>query len=171
MLGDNIRRIRKEHAKISINKLSKISGVSLGYLSDLENNKMNPTMEKLQQIATALNVTVDEFFKENDNSKIYSPDENEQLSNIEGQLTHIEEQFKNTKPTLSIKEQEKLDKEAQEVLDNFAVSLSQNKDYLEDKDYDILAASIRGALEAIKLKNKEKYTTEKNKNKGDKSNG
>jgi transcriptional regulator with XRE-family HTH domain len=63
MLGDNIRKIRRSK-KLSINALSKITGISLGYLSDLENNKAsNPTMEKLQKIADALNVPVDEFFK------------------------------------------------------------------------------------------------------------
>lgn len=62
MLGDNIRNIRK-NKKISINKLSKITGISLGYLSDLENNKAkNPSIEKLESIAKALNVSVNDFF-------------------------------------------------------------------------------------------------------------
>lgn len=64
MLGDNIREIRKEN-KMSINNLSKITGISLGYLSDLENNKANnPSVEKLNLIASALNVSVDLFFKD-----------------------------------------------------------------------------------------------------------
>lgn len=61
MLGNNIRNIRKEQ-KISINKLSKLTGVSLGYLSDLENDKaQNPSLDKLKLIANALNVPVDEL--------------------------------------------------------------------------------------------------------------
>lgn len=61
MLGDNIRRIRKSK-KISINKLSSMSGISLGYLSDIENNNAkNPTMDKLQAIADALEVSVSDF--------------------------------------------------------------------------------------------------------------
>lgn len=64
MLGDNIRKIRKER-KISINNLSKESGVSLGYLSDLENNRVNnPTLEKLRSIADVLKVTVEYLFKD-----------------------------------------------------------------------------------------------------------
>ena len=63
MLGDNIRKIRKQK-NISINNLSKKTGISLGYLSDLENNKaQNPTMDKLKAIASALNVDVEEFLK------------------------------------------------------------------------------------------------------------
>lgn len=61
MLGNNIRDIRKEQ-RISINKLSKLTGISLGYLSDLENDKaQNPSLDKLKLIANALNVPVDEL--------------------------------------------------------------------------------------------------------------
>lgn len=67
MLGENIRRIRKSK-KMSINALSKESKVSLGYLSDLENNKFtNPTMDKLSKIANALNVSVSDFFDDKEN--------------------------------------------------------------------------------------------------------
>ena len=63
MLGDKIQKIRTQN-KISLNKLSKITGISLGYLSDLENNKaVNPSVEKLDLIAKALNVSIDSFFK------------------------------------------------------------------------------------------------------------
>lgn len=63
MLGDNIRNIRKEK-KLSINKLAKITGISLGYLSDLENNKAkNPSVDKLKIIADALGVQPELFFK------------------------------------------------------------------------------------------------------------
>ena len=61
MLGSNIREIRKAQ-KISINNLSKLPGISLGYLSDLENGKAtNPSLDKLQLIASALNCPVDEL--------------------------------------------------------------------------------------------------------------
>lgn len=64
MLGDNIRKIRKDK-KISINKLAEQTGISLGYISDLENNKStNPSIDKLNLIANALNVSVDAFFKD-----------------------------------------------------------------------------------------------------------
>ena len=64
MLGDNNKRIRKLKG-ISINKLAKLSEISLGYLSDLENNKAkNPTMEKLNKIADILGVSVEDFFRD-----------------------------------------------------------------------------------------------------------
>lgn len=62
MLGDNIKKIRKNR-HISINNLSKLTNISLGYLSDLENNKFtNPTIEKLDKIATTLGVSTKDFF-------------------------------------------------------------------------------------------------------------
>ena len=62
MLGDNIKKIRKSR-HISINNLSKLTNISLGYLSDLENNKFtNPTIEKLDKIATTLGVSTKDFF-------------------------------------------------------------------------------------------------------------
>jgi repressor LexA len=61
LIGDNIRRIRKEKG-YSINKLSKETGISLGYLSDLENNKAkNPSMDKLKTIAKFLETTLNDI--------------------------------------------------------------------------------------------------------------
>ncbi|EPY2291008.1 helix-turn-helix domain-containing protein [Clostridium sporogenes] len=70
MLGDNIRRIRKSQ-KISINKLASMSGVSLGYLSDIENNNAkNPTMDKLQAIADALGIQVSDLLSDKEKLEI-----------------------------------------------------------------------------------------------------
>jgi transcriptional regulator with XRE-family HTH domain len=142
MLGDNIRKIRKAR-KVSINNLSKISGVSLGYLSDIENNKgTNPTKETLEKLAAALEVTVDEFFKED-------------LG-----LTKPENSFAGS-GGLSVKEQEKLDVEAEGMLANLRASLSQNKGQLTDADYEMLGATVRTLLEQMTKNNKEKYTPKK----------
>lgn len=133
MLGSKIRDIRKSKG-LSINKVSKASGVSLGYLSDLENNKSkNPSMDTLKKIATVLEVSVNDFFSNEDNK-------NEMLT---------------------IKEQEKLDKEAQDLVNELTLSLSKNKEYLADEDYFAIQTAIRSTLETIKLKNKEKYTPKK----------
>ena len=142
MLGDNIRKIRKAR-KVSINNLSKISGVSLGYLSDIENNKgTNPTKETLEKLAAALEVTVDEFFKE------------------DLDLIKPENSFAGS-GGLSVKEQEKLDVEAEGMLANLRASLSQNKGQLTDADYEMLGATVRTLLEQMTKNNKEKYTPKK----------
>lgn len=59
MIGKNIRSVRKQQG-LSINKLSELSGVSLGYLSDLENGKMsNPSDNTIEAISEVLNVSSD----------------------------------------------------------------------------------------------------------------
>lgn len=121
-------------------RLAKEAKMAQSTLSDILNDKnKNPTGTTLQKIATALEVTIDEFFDED----------------------NITENTTLPKKSLTIKEQEKLDKEAQEIVDNLALSLSKNKEHLKEQDYAVLEASIRSALETIKLKNKEKYTPKK----------
>lgn len=62
MVGKNIRALRKGK-KMSINKLSNVSGVSLGFISDIENSKTNPSIPTLIKIAKALNIKMELFFK------------------------------------------------------------------------------------------------------------
>lgn len=72
MLGDNIRTIRKSR-KLSLNNLARTSGISVGYISDLENNKFtNPTLDKLNKIAQVLEVQTTDFFNNdlNDNGQL-----------------------------------------------------------------------------------------------------
>ena len=97
MLGDNIRKITKDK-KISINKLSKATSISLGYLSDLENNKSkNPSFEKLNTIAKALGVPVNVFFDneniETNEDKIYKKSDKD-MKIIETALSKIKAQGK-----------------------------------------------------------------------------
>src|SRR5574344_1064487 len=55
-------RIKKN---ITLYKLAKNTGISIGYLQELENNKKhNPTFEILQNIANVLNVSIKSLFCE-----------------------------------------------------------------------------------------------------------
>lgn len=61
MFGDNIKKIRKDK-NIGLNQLAKLAGISSGYLSNIENNiATNPTMDKLENIASALGVSINDF--------------------------------------------------------------------------------------------------------------
>jgi transcriptional regulator with XRE-family HTH domain len=65
MIGDNIKKIRESRG-LSMNALSKQSGISVGYLSDLEKNKKsNPTKELLDKLASALNISTQELLDDN----------------------------------------------------------------------------------------------------------
>ena len=69
MIGENIKRIR-ESLSLGVNEAARKAGISGGYLSALERGeKQNPSMESLEKIAKAFNVTVEDFFKENTQNK------------------------------------------------------------------------------------------------------
>src|ERR1017187_4515935 len=60
-LGDKIKKLRKQE-KLTLDKLAKLSGISKGYLCELEKGTgTNPTIEKLKSITYALNTTLDYF--------------------------------------------------------------------------------------------------------------
>ena len=94
-------------------------------------------MELLNKIATALGVTVDTFFDNESKEK------------------------KERDYSLTIKEQENIDKEAQKILDDMTLSFSKNKDILTEEDYFAIEMALKSSLEAIKIKNKKKFTPKK----------
>lgn len=63
MFGKNIKQIR-ESKNIGVNELSRISGISAGYISALERDeKRNPSVNTLERLAQALGVTIDDIMK------------------------------------------------------------------------------------------------------------
>ncbi|MDU5492408.1 MAG: helix-turn-helix transcriptional regulator [Clostridium perfringens] len=142
MLGDNIKREMKTK-NIVAKDLAHSVGITPTYLSYILNNKRkNPSMELLNKIATALGVTVDTFFDNDSNS-----DESKEKKERDYSLT--------------IKEQENIDKEAQKILDDMTLSFSKNKDILTEEDYFAIEMALKSSLEAIKIKNKKKFTPKK----------
>ncbi len=57
MLGEKIRAYRKD-AKKTLNQIADATGLSTGYLSQLENNHVDPSLSALRKIAAALNLPV-----------------------------------------------------------------------------------------------------------------
>lgn len=57
-----LREIRKER-KITLDKLSKLTGMSKGHLSRIERKETEPTITSLARIALALNVDITELYK------------------------------------------------------------------------------------------------------------
>jgi len=63
MLAQNIKKLRKQH-KLSQEELAKKAGVTYSTLIKLESGvNKNPTIKTLQQVAAALEVTLDELTK------------------------------------------------------------------------------------------------------------
>lgn len=60
-LGERLRLIRKEH-RMTLKDLSEQANLSVPYLSDVERDVVNPSVETLQKIANAFNMTVRDLF-------------------------------------------------------------------------------------------------------------
>jgi len=56
-VGDRIKSLRKEN-DLTLRELAKKANISHSFLSDIENNRSNPSLKRLQDIAKALDVTV-----------------------------------------------------------------------------------------------------------------
>jgi len=52
-------RAWREHKRIKLNELAKKVGISSAYLSQIENDKRNPTIDTLKAIAKELNIEVE----------------------------------------------------------------------------------------------------------------
>lgn len=142
MLGDNIKREMKTK-NILAKDLANAIGITPTYLSYILNNKRkNPSMELLNKIASFLNVSVDTFFDNKSKEQNFGEKKERNYS-------------------LSIKEQENIDEEAKKILDDLSISFSKNKDCLTEEDYFAIENALRSTLEAIKIKNKKKFTPKK----------
>ena len=61
MIGDRVKRIRKEK-KLSMTELAEKAGVAKSYLSSLERNiQVNPSIQFLEKIAAVLNVPLNDL--------------------------------------------------------------------------------------------------------------
>ena len=80
MVGERIKELRLESGK-SLRGLAKIADISTTTLSDVENNKTNPSVVVLEKLAIALDVEVGVFFgaKETKRIKSYTIEMIEQL--------------------------------------------------------------------------------------------
>ncbi len=94
-LGNNVKNLRRKKG-YSIMKIRELTGLSKSTISELENDKSSPTAETLKKIADAIDVNVEEFFKEHFNEA--SPEYIH--SNIDNTKLHFE-------PHASMEEQKK----------------------------------------------------------------
>lgn len=140
MLGDKIKELRKK-MKITQKELGKNVGLSTSSIGMIESNRQGASSEKLKEIADFFGVTVDYLLSENENSETIRKKERDY--------------------SLTIKEQENIDIEAQKILDELSMSFSKNKDMLTEEDYFAIENALKITLESIKIKNKKKFTPKK----------
>lgn len=66
-VGERIKYFREER-NITVNKLANLAGVSQSYLREIELGNKQPTVEYLEYICWALNISLKEFFSVDDSS-------------------------------------------------------------------------------------------------------
>ncbi|GKU26372.1 transcriptional regulator [Clostridium folliculivorans] len=82
MFGKNIKAIR-EAKKIGVNELSRLSGVNASYISALERDeKKNPSVNTLEKLAAALEVSIDEIMKLNSTQSAELSDSEDRNLNV-----------------------------------------------------------------------------------------
>ncbi|GAB3515866.1 helix-turn-helix domain-containing protein [Emticicia fontis] len=67
-IGPTLKSLREERG-LTIRELASLAEVPYPYLSNIENNKANPTLDILDRICYSLNVKISELFLKNDLEK------------------------------------------------------------------------------------------------------
>lgn len=68
LVGNEIRRLRKIR-KLTLSDLGEKTGLSVGFLSQIERNQSSPTVKALFDISHALGVSINWFFHDGDEAK------------------------------------------------------------------------------------------------------
>jgi transcriptional regulator with XRE-family HTH domain len=142
MLGDKIKQLR-ENRKLTQQELANKLDIAQSTIGMIEGNKRPAGRKTLVKLADFFNVTVDYLLCDNE-----QPEATNEIK-------------KERDYSLSIKEQENIDDEAKKIIDELSMSFSKNKDSLNEEDYFAIENAIRTTLEAIKIKNKKKFTPKK----------
>ncbi|MCM2996101.1 helix-turn-helix domain-containing protein [Paenibacillus cellulositrophicus] len=82
-IGDTIRNTRKKQ-KLTLKEVSTMASISLSFLSEIERDKVNPSLSVLKRIANALGVNFTDLFGEEKRSIVIRKNERKPLVHSEG---------------------------------------------------------------------------------------
>src|SRR5690625_2599240 len=77
-IGKQIKKLRLER-EMTLKDVSEKTGLSIGFLSQVERDKSSVTLQSISKISDALNVSRSYFFEDNKNSKRYTEKNNKQI--------------------------------------------------------------------------------------------
>lgn len=142
MIGDKIKSLRIKKG-LSAKQLAEATSLTPAYLSMLEKGKRtNPSLDIIQQLANALDTTVDYLLSDDESLT-------EEVSNEKNDLTDKDK-----------KDIEKsLDATLKRLEEEDGLMLSGNP--VDDNDWELIKSAIKNGLEYAKKMNKEKYTPKK----------
>ena len=78
-ISKKLKLMRKEN-NLTLKELSIKSGISISFISDIENGRRNPSIEKLKILARALDIPAGEFLKEETDYLINGRDSEEVMA-------------------------------------------------------------------------------------------
>jgi transcriptional regulator with XRE-family HTH domain len=141
-LSAKLRELRTKN-NLTLKELSAKSGISVSFISDIENGRRNPSIETLKTLADALGVSADEFLKDSSNNT----------------------KSENTKPELNKKDLKDISKDVDSIMKKLnngeAGPTYYNDIEMKEEDKELFRSALELALKTIKVKNKETYTPKK----------
>lgn len=138
-VGIRIKALRNERG-YTLKDMHVKTGISISFLSDIENGRSKPSLERLNDIAKALDTTTS-FLMGEENIEIRSERKTE--------LTPKDE-----------KDVEKLLNKTMDYIES-QEGIMLNGEILDDQDIELLKQAIKNGLEYAKISNKKKYTPKK----------
>ncbi|MCX7884146.1 MAG: XRE family transcriptional regulator [Caloramator sp.] len=82
-IGEKISKLRKQKA-LTLKELSEMTGLSISFLSQVENGYSSLAITSLKKIADALNVPITEFFNSYNNHSFHIKTDQQKIFKIEG---------------------------------------------------------------------------------------
>lgn len=67
-IGKKLKKLRNNNG-YTLKQLSEICGLSISFISDIENNRRNPSIENLNKLADALGISVNDFLDNTESKK------------------------------------------------------------------------------------------------------
>ncbi|WP_084156248.1 helix-turn-helix domain-containing protein [Clostridium akagii] len=141
-ISEKLRELRSEQ-KLTLKELSEKSGISLSFISDIENERRTPSIEKLKILATVLGVPPSEFLQESTLGDKVNNIDSKKNKNSTSNITDVKEAMEIiiSQPGLMLNGQ-LLSAESKIALAN-AIKMGlayaeqqQNHDKIKDKDTD-----------------------------------
>lgn len=141
-LSAKLRELRTKN-NLTLKELSAKSGISVSFISDIENGRRNPSIETLKTLANALGVSADEFLKDSSTNT----------------------KSKDTKTELNKRDLKDIAKDVDSIMKKLnngeAGPTYYNDIEMKEEDKELFRSAIELALKNIKIKNKETYTPKK----------
>lgn len=153
-VGVRIKALRKQKG-YTLKILSDKAKISISFLSDIENGRSKPSLERLQDIAVALDTTTSYLMNES-HVEHFFPGPGSTITKEVDSLTKRDKRdiAKDLEKMMAEIENEDSDTDSESGITFYG-------EPLDDLDKQLLKNALKHALENVKIKNKEKYTPKK----------